>query len=198
MPLIQCFDISNNIYSTNKINHICVQSLSPEFRDVVIDEKSVIPYLNKLKRKQFPKSPKTVQEIINAFKEEEIQKLYGKYYVHTQKPVQSHGKKYGFTILCDRNILKVIEQFPSQEIFMDGTFEIVKRGPYKQLLVIYCAVKGEVSSFLHKDCCTYNIHICTSNCSQFPLRFNLSYLHLWSRNLQTTMSNCSNTSRKIS
>lgn len=151
------FRFSYNIYSTN--NHICIQSLSPEFRDVVIDEKSVIPYLNKLKRKQFPKSPKTVQEIINAFKEEEIQKLYGKYYVHTQKPVQSPGKKYGFTILCDRNILKVIEQFPSQEILMDGTFEIVKRGPYKQLLVIYCAVKGEVSSFLHKDCWTYNIHI---------------------------------------
>lgn len=110
-----------------------------------IDNKYLIPYLNKLKRKDFPKSPKTIDEIISAFSEEETNRLYGKYYVHTQSPVPN--TRYGFTILCDRGIIQTFEQITKREILMDGTFEIVKRGPYQQLLIIYIGHEKEVNYF---------------------------------------------------
>lgn len=109
-----------------------------------INENSLIPYLNKLKRKQFPNSPNTVDEIINAFKEEETQRLYGKFYVHTQK---SLGEQYAFTMLCDKSVLTSIKELLNREILMDGTFEIVKRGPYQQLFIIYVAYKNEVITY---------------------------------------------------
>lgn len=131
-----------------KINYYFFQRLPSEFKDVKIDQKRLIPYLNKLKRKEFPKSPKTVAEVINAFKEIETQKLYGKYYVHTQNSVRIPDDQYGFTMLCDQSILKSIEAIPNPEILMDGTFEIVKRGPYQQLLIIYVAIENEVITSL--------------------------------------------------
>lgn len=106
-----------------------------------------MPYLNKLKRKDFPKSPNSVDEIVSAFEDDEIKRLYGKHYVHTQSPIPR--KTYGFTILCDHNILKVIKDIPKREIFMDGTFEIVRRGPYQQLLILYVGFKRDVIFLIH-------------------------------------------------
>lgn len=83
-----------------------------------------------------------MDEIISAFQDMEINKLYGKYYVHTQSSIS--GNLYGFTILCDRNILETVNAISKREILLDGTFEIVKRGPYQQLLVIYIAHEKEV------------------------------------------------------
>lgn len=102
----------------------------------------LIPYLNKLKRKEFPKSPKSIDELISAFEDDETKKIYGKYYIHTQNTIS--GKQYAFTILSDRKILKEIAEIPNREILMDATFEIVKRGPYQQLLIIHIAYKKEV------------------------------------------------------
>lgn len=125
-----------------RIRYIIINSLSPEFQNVKLDEKSLVPYLNKLKRKEFPKSPKTMDEIISAFNDEETKRLYGKYYVDTQNPIPN--QRYGFTVLCDRSLLETVQRISKREIFMDGTFEIVKRGPYQQLLIIYVAYEREV------------------------------------------------------
>lgn len=118
-----------------------------ELKNVKMDDKYLVPYLNKLKRKEFPKSPKTTDEIISAFEDMEINKLYGKYYVHTQSSMSKN--LYGFTVLCDRDIFKIINDISKREILLDGTFEIVKRGPYQQLLVIYIAHEKEVGSYEH-------------------------------------------------
>lgn len=123
-------------------NHLKTYSLPIELQNVNLDNKYLVPYLNKLKRKEFPKSPKTVDELISAFEDEEIHRLYGKYYIHTQRSILN--KQFAFTILCDRDILKIINEITKREFLMDGTFEIVKRGPYQQLLVLYVAYGQEV------------------------------------------------------
>lgn len=91
-----------------------------------LNDKYLVPYLNKLKRKDFPKSPKTVDALISAFEDEETKNFYGKYYIHTQNGIP--GQKYAFTILSDRNVLRTI----------------AKRGPYQQLLIIHLAYEKEV------------------------------------------------------
>lgn len=126
-------------------NYFLVGSLPTEFQDVRLDNKYLIPYLNKLKRKDFPSSPKTVYEVISAFQDEEKKKLYGKYYVCTENP--NPNIRNGFTILCDQRILEIVAKIPNREILIDGTFEIVKRGPYSQLLVMHLAYEQEVNNF---------------------------------------------------
>lgn len=72
--------------------------------------------------------------------------MYGKYYVHTQNRIQNQ-ELYGFTILCDKNILGKIHVISNQEMLVDGTFEIVKRGPYQELFIIYIAFEKQVITF---------------------------------------------------
>lgn len=115
-----------------------------EFKNVKVDTKHLMDYLNKLKRKQYPKSPQSSDELMDSMDNPEMQ-AFARHHAIT---VKGDGyESYAFTIFCDKNILTDITNIGSQEIFMDATFDIVPKGPYTQLLVIYLGFDGNVITF---------------------------------------------------
>lgn len=113
--------------------------------NVKVDTKYLLDYLNKLKRKQYPKSPQSSDELMEAMSDPEMQ-IFARHHAVTVKG--DDHESYAFTILCDKNILKEISNTGNREIFMDATFDIVPKGPYQQLLVIYLGFDGNVIFFV--------------------------------------------------
>lgn len=109
-----------------------------------VDKKYLLDYLNKLKRKQYPKAPHSLDELMEAMGDPEMQ-TFARHHAVTVKG-DDHGS-YAFTVFCDKNILKDIPSSGRREILMDATFDIVPKGPYKQLLVIYLGFDGNVIIF---------------------------------------------------
>lgn len=112
-----------------------------EFKSVKVDTKHLLDYLNKLKRKQYPKSPQSSDELIEAMGDREMH-IFARYHIVTVK--RENHESYAFTIFCDKNIIIEIPCNGDREIFMDATFDIVPKGPYQQLLVIYLGFDGNV------------------------------------------------------
>lgn len=77
---------------------------------------------------QYPKSPQSSDELMEAMRNPNLQS-FARHHVVTVKG--DDHESFTFTIFCEKNILKEISVFNSNEIFMDATFDIVPKGPYK-------------------------------------------------------------------
>lgn len=100
-----------------------------------------MPYINKLKNGNYPKSPETVEEIIEAFEENGTGSSFSEFHMGTHV-----GDDFSFSVFCSKKMLRRInETIPEKrEILMDATFKAVPVGPYKQLLILYVAYDSTV------------------------------------------------------
>lgn len=112
--------------------------------------------LRRYKNKKYPKKPKSVTEIMEAYKNPEILHQFGnnlrntaQFYIDT---VQIEPNSV-FTVFASHQVLDLVKRhisFDEQYIMMDGTFDVTPIG-YYQLFIIYIQFKNDVSfSFLIK------------------------------------------------
>lgn len=107
--------------------------------------------LRRLKNVPYPKTPKNVEEISDAFKKPEIMKEFGfnlrgtdRFYMDTIEISSSSM----FTIFVSHQVVAMIEDnIPPNDrhYLMDATFDVVPVGlGYYQLLIIYIQFKNDV------------------------------------------------------
>lgn len=108
-----------------------------------------------------PPSPKTCEEIIEAFKKEDVKANYGMT-LHDgtdEDKLQSteffktayECKAFSYCVFASENILNAVKKMPvhKRRFMMDATFKIVPFGMYNQFLVIYIEHLGETTPFLY-------------------------------------------------
>lgn len=107
--------------------------------------------LRRYANKKYPKIPKTVEDVIDAYKDPAIVRKYGRNLRNTEEfyidTVQINPNS-AFTVFASHQILNLVNKyvpFDEQFILMDGTFDVTPIG-YYQLLVIYIKFKNDVSS----------------------------------------------------
>lgn len=103
-----------------------------------IDDAKHMPYINKLKNGKYPKSPRTVAEVFQAFETNGNGTDFRRFYVGTHMD-DDYG--FAFSVFCSSKMIRRIEEniTDQRDILMDATFRAVPVGPYKQLLIIYVA-----------------------------------------------------------
>lgn len=118
----------------------------------------------RLQKKGIPKAPKTVQDILTAFSDDEIMQSFGET-KRTEKTVSRKFYKaavehdnFSFCIFASDNIIALIEKFipaASRNFLMDATFKIVPEGCFNQILIIYIEYTTQVITLV--------IYICELN-----------------------------------
>lgn len=105
-----------------------------------------MPYINKLKNGKYPKSPRTVEDVLAAFRENENELFFRKYYKKTVV-----GEDFAFSIFYSEKMLHRIETTiaDERELLIDATFRAVPIGRFKQLLIIYIAYDSTVINVIH-------------------------------------------------
>lgn len=106
--------------------------------------------LYRIHRNVMPQAPKTPEEIINMFAQQNIKDTFGmslgeiKEEFHKDTIIE---KNFAYTIFQSKRICNFVETLPvSQRKYMlDGTFQSVSRGTYQQLLIIYIEYCDHVS-----------------------------------------------------
>lgn len=104
---------------------------------------------------KYPRIPKTVDEVINAYEDPSVAQNFGQnlrkteqFYIDT---VQIEPNS-AFTVFASHQLLNLVKKhvpFDEHFILMDGTFDVAPIG-YYQLLVIYILYKNDVS---FRKCC---------------------------------------------
>lgn len=87
-----------------------------------------------------PRNPLDTSDIANIFNREDIQNLLGKTKTSSIFYDMLEGNGYSACIFSSKDSINVFEQYApcgEREIVLDGTFDIVPVGAFKQLLVIY-------------------------------------------------------------
>lgn len=104
--------------------------------------------MKRFKNKNIPKSPETVAEVATAFKSEAIFDMYGRNDGEPRKPFYRGtviDEAYSFTVFSSEAVLERISMQSNNIYYVDGTFGVVPRGEYKQLLVIHLEYLQHVS-----------------------------------------------------
>lgn len=112
--------------------------------------------LRRYKSKKYPKKPKSVAEIIEAYKNPQILHQFGnnlrntaQFYIDTVQV----GPNSAFTVFASHQVLDLVKSyvpFDEQYIMMDGTFDVTPIG-YYQLFIIYIQFKNDVSFSLIQE-----------------------------------------------
>lgn len=116
-------------------------SIFNRYPTATIDVTKHRPYINKLKIGKYPASPLSPECIIGQFQDDNIKNRFGKYYKSTQM-----GNEFSFTLFYSEIMLNEMKNSTNgnREILMDATFQVVPKGIYKQLLIMYVAHKNNV------------------------------------------------------
>lgn len=105
--------------------------------------------LRRKKNSKYPPKPKTVDDVIEAYKDPKIAQKFGnnlrntaQFYINTVTFLSS-----AFTIFASHQVINMIKKnIPSGRTYMmDGTFSVVPIKDYYQLLIIYIQYKNDVS-----------------------------------------------------
>lgn len=106
--------------------------------------------LRQIRNAGFPASPKTADEIIQAFAMENVMESFGFTKCDENLPFYKTTIKTDSFSFCVFSSNGVIEKIKSniaperREILMDATFKICPFGEFKQLLIIYIGYMDEV------------------------------------------------------
>lgn len=110
---------------------------------------------------KLPKNPNTTDDIENLFNREDIKNTLG------QTKSNSiffdgvlEGNDHSACFFSSKDALDIFEQnvpYGEREIMIDGTFDIVPIGTFKQLLVVYGVYMGKVRFFLVIAYITYSM-----------------------------------------
>lgn len=105
--------------------------------------------LRRYKNKKYPKTPKTVKDLVFAYQDSDITQKFGRNLRKTEEfyiDTFELGPDTAFTLFASHQVLNLAKEhipFEDQIIMMDGTFDITPLG-YYQLLVIYIQYKNDV------------------------------------------------------
>lgn len=104
-------------------------------------------HLSTLRSKRHPKSPRTLEEVIELFTKPAISAMYG----HTGSDVPFYRgtvntPSYGFSLFASESVVRLLAE-TERNFFADGTFRIVPKGCFRQLYIIHVEYKGHVSTF---------------------------------------------------
>lgn len=104
--------------------------------------------LGKIKNRNIPKKPKSVEEVHQLFQQPHIMEKYGytldnKHQLYTASVCSAD---YAFTLFTSKAVLDFVEKnIPTnRKYLLDGTFKSAP-GPYYQLLTISIEFKNEVN-----------------------------------------------------
>lgn len=118
----------------------------------------------KKRNEVLPKSPKTCQEIIDAYNDETVMRKYGTTLQNgedqdhlTSKSFFKHAhnaKSFSYVVFGSENIIQSIKnQIPvdKRKFLLDATFKVCPYGPFNQLLIIHIEHLNEVTflSFIY-------------------------------------------------
>lgn len=109
--------------------------------------------LNRHKNKDLANSPNSVEEMEAAFKRAATLERYG-HSLGDPKRLLYRGTvcqpSYGFSVFASGVVLEYIERTQNpQHYHIDGTFGVVPRCGFRQLLVIHLAIQNHVCTFHH-------------------------------------------------
>lgn len=109
--------------------------------------------LRRYKNKKYPKTPKTVKDLVFAYQDSDIAQKFGRNLRKTEQfyiDTVELGPDIAFTLFASHQVLNLAkehipfeEQIIMMDARMDGTFDITPLG-YYQLLVIYIQYKNDV------------------------------------------------------
>lgn len=148
--------IISSLNYKKKLVHSCYTCfyiyISFSHQDISIDLSRIERTLQKIKKGALPKTPKTVKEIVDAFKKAEVIDSYGS----TLQTVDLDGnllpekhrffdtafecKEYAYCIFTSKQTVELIEnnlKAKNRHVLMDATFRVTPVGPFKQLLILY-------------------------------------------------------------
>lgn len=118
--------------------------------------------LRRIKKTVRPKNPKTVDALIDEFKKPSVMSKFGlnsrkneRFYINTVQ-----RKTFSFTIFASVQIMSLIEKHVKpmdRRYLIDGTFQLVPIGFFRQLLIIHIEYMNDVSNQLVQN--TSNIII---------------------------------------
>lgn len=95
-----------------------------------------------------PKPPQTCAEIEKVFKEKNVMEHFGMAVKSTATFYKGvvEREKFSFCVFPSDKIIELMQIIPMEDrtILIDGTFTIVPVGPFKQLLIFYIEVVGNV------------------------------------------------------
>lgn len=103
----------------------------------------------------FPKSPKTFQELKEAFENEEVLKVFGHSKSDQNNPfyrTTNIVENRAFTIFASEDIIRLINtrvDKSKMDILMDSTFKICPEGEFKQLLIIHLKYFNKVNKIIY-------------------------------------------------
>lgn len=114
--------------------------------DLKVSFGSVSRSMYKARNQALPKSPKTAEEIIDAFNNGYIMETYG-----TTKRANNDDKRsffkhafgcedYSFCVFASDNIIDAITNnvpIANRKLYADGTFKITPDGVFKQVLIVF-------------------------------------------------------------
>lgn len=109
--------------------------------------------LRRIKNTTRPKNPKTVDALIDEFKNPSVMSKFGlnsrkneRFYMNTVR-----GNTFSFTIFASAQIMTLIENHVKpmdRRYLIDGTFQLVPIGFFRQLLIIHIEYMNDVSNQL--------------------------------------------------
>lgn len=105
--------------------------------------------MRRIKNLECPRAPNTCEEVINLFRSEAVMAKYDfnlrgsqRFYIGGEA-MEGHD----FILFASMDAIKLVQDHiaPSQRNYlMDGTFKIVPRGEFRQLLIIHIEWKSDV------------------------------------------------------
>lgn len=117
--------------------------------------------LRKISNSTLPKSPTTVQEVIDVYENPNVMQAYGKT-LHNEKD-SNHGltkaeffkhayesKEFSYCIFASDNIINKIKlniTINRRKYLLDATLKVCPFGVFNQLLIIYVEYLGEVNDY---------------------------------------------------
>lgn len=121
--------------------------------------------LQKIKKGTLPKTPETVDEIVDAFSRKDVIESYGtalqtvdghgvelkEKYMFFDGAFENKKKQFSFCAFSSKATIKLIESHipvAERHISMDATFRIVPVGKFKQLLILYIRKNKKVILFV--------------------------------------------------
>lgn len=110
--------------------------------------------LYRLREAAMPPSPKSAAEIVLAYENEEIRRIYGMSL--TGAGVESEvfyrkvytSNQFAYCIFASEQIVRCAKQLEERHIHMDGTFRVVPYGEFNQLLIIHITFFEKVYLFI--------------------------------------------------
>lgn len=109
----------------------------------------------RLKNQEYPKAPKTADEIMKAYSDPIIAEKFGNNLRNSARFYRGTviiPPKSAFTIFASQQIIDLVKKhIPEGErtYMMDGTFAVVPVASYYQLLIIYIQYKNDVRFYIY-------------------------------------------------